>query len=194
MAEKSRAEQDIDAWRARAEAFSDVMYGSGGVNPDGTAAEIDIHDLLGIRGRVIDVPAGGISDADREEGETVNSITMADLCTRWYEDDPFGEIELNHGRGYMVNRIRPLFGQLVPIAQVEAAVEPVNRAVASMREPIRTVTSLMLYGFSSQESRSDQPPTAEELAGRFGTSAETIQWITDIGMDLLAAHVELAVR
>jgi hypothetical protein len=190
MTEFSRPDEAIQAWRDRSAAYVRGLQRDGW-NDDGTRAEIDVYDLLGVKGKIPPTPAELVTEAEAGE-ETPNTYRLyfvmgdSDLNS-WLE-----KVEEADGMPpYMVERTRRLLGDGPLAGRAEEAVEPVCQILDGMREPLRTVGLLSVFGVSFVARDRSIPPSPEELAGSFGTSVETMEWLRDVAMDMLSAQVRV---
>jgi hypothetical protein len=163
-----------------------------GWNDDGTRAKIDVYDLLGMKGKVPPPPAELVTEAQTGE-ETPNTYRLYFVMGDSDLDSWLEKVKWVDGiiPPYMVERTRRLLGDGPLAGKAEEAVEPVCRILDGMREPLRTVGLLSVYGESYTTDDRSIPPTTEELAGSLGASAETIEWLRDVAMDMLSAQVRV---
>ena len=176
MSEQSNRNQAVEAWRARHEAFVNARH------PRDHSLEIDVDDLVGAKGERLEPIAEDwlyefSSDPASPHYETPNMVLVGNA--EEFPEIPFYRDNPEEQTWAMATE--QILGRLAS-RKVAVAIEPLKMAVNGLREPVRTVAINCLYlGASS-----------EDAARCFGTSVETIEFLTDIALDQLAAHVNVS--
>ncbi len=191
MTTESTSTKAVQAWRDRSAAYVRGLQQAGWNNDGGTLTEIDVYDLLGVKGKIPPTPAELVTEAE-EGGETLNSWRLRFVASDPNLDPWLEKFEEADGTPpYMVERTRRLLGDGPLAGRAEDAVHPVCRILDGMREPLRTVGILSVYGVSFVSHDHSTPPSTEELAGSLGTSVETMEWLRDVALDMLSAQVRV---
>lgn len=174
-------DQDLQDWRERCAEFERMVH-----EPEGDIVEIDVGDLIGAKGRVVPPPAEPAEGA--EDGVTHNFLVVREgLPTVSGDSDRtrHGQfpavIEETIGRDAHIAIAAQLLSRLAS-RRASEIVDALGRAVNDLREPLRTVAIAGLYSGEPADS-------PKELASWLGTSAETIEFVSEIALDQLAAHL-----
>lgn len=176
MSNETIPDQAVQAWRARHEAFAEAMADTD--VPSGHIA-IDVNDLIGGKSQSLqplpeDWPEDFSSDPSHPNylSPNQNLTYNAREFPGWLEEaDPDECLRCSER----------LLGRLARRKAAEAW-EPLKHALDGLREPIHTVAINCLFlGVDT-----------EKAARAFGTSVETIEFLTDIALDQLEVHVSVS--
>jgi len=163
-------------FRKRSKSFSDARDGR--VDRD-EELTIDVNDLIGASGR----PPHQTPEARRDLEHSMRSIGESSEINRNAEMtantvDP--EWIFKDEDGSYSECPERLLGHILE-RKGEEVVKQMQQALIDLREPIRTVAINCLY----------LGATPEQAADAFGTSIETIIFLTDVALDQLTSRLHL---
>jgi hypothetical protein len=180
---ESTPADEVQAWRDRAAAYRHEVYeGHGFHGWDFT--ELDAYDMMGFNGAKLDPPPQNLTPKQIEDGEMSHNANAVEDARgdNNYDNEwqPWREcIGEQWGGPYGIARhLKPLLGKLAAHTALEA-VEPITKAMDELREPIRTVAINCLVFDKG----------VEEVASTFGLSLQTVEFLCDVALDLLASHI-----
>ena len=185
----------IESYRERVRAFVEARDDPSR-RPESQDFEIDVYDLMGFRGEILESRPEDWPKEFSDDPDDPNYLSPNMALTQNSEDFPEldlfndneGELELATER--LLTRLKEHTDQRVDSSLASAdepeiarraklTAEPLKQVVNKFREPIRTVAINCLY----------LDTTPEKAARAFGTSVETIDFLTQVALDQLAEHV-----
>jgi|SRR5580704_13933132 hypothetical protein len=185
--------EDLAAWRKRTQTFIEYRDGPRYWPDDAPVdLEMDVDDMIGAKGRKLastqaELDQAATANVNEETGEhgplwTPNANVVRNATRD--ADEPFPET-YEEGQGHedhMDVTVKPLLG-LIAGRIADESWQRLGAAIDGLREPVRSVAIHHLYlGHGTQES-------AEKTARALGTSVETVTFLADIALDMLATHL-----
>jgi hypothetical protein len=186
--QQTTPQEDLAAWRERTGAFLSIEDPGYAHTADGRPVEIDIDDMIGANGRKLEPTQeqrDEVNPPDRGTGIRPDPATNTPNSQKLYEASEFPSfIRTDFDRSDQADSVAAILGPAAA-RDPERYIDRLEAVIAQLRNPMQVVAFHYLYNGRGT------PEAAEYVATELGTSIETVAFLGDVALDIIAAHIRV---